>query len=95
KQMAENRKRILVVGFYLASSAKSVDQMGSRMSSFRRFGGRRQGNAEEVETTESRSLPEGIEIIFSEKRVIDHSEMPTWVLQSATEALPSESNTLP
>ncbi|MDR1958020.1 MAG: hypothetical protein LBQ54_03085 [Planctomycetaceae bacterium] len=84
EDLAKEKKRVLVVGFYLVSSAKSISQMGSRMSSRSRQG----RSSEGAETApESRTPLEGIDVRFSEKGVIEHPEMPNWVLRSASEVL--------
>ncbi|MDR1491634.1 MAG: CbiX/SirB N-terminal domain-containing protein [Planctomycetaceae bacterium] len=84
QKLAEKKKRVLIVGFYLVSSAKTIDQAGSRMRSFRR---NRQSESSE-KPAENKSSLDGLDVRFSERGVITHADMPAWVLQTATEALP-------
>ncbi|GHT23984.1 hypothetical protein FACS189419_08590 [Planctomycetales bacterium] len=80
RRLAGEKKRVLVVGFYLVSSAKSIDKIGTMMGqSGRRPGGQEGG--------EKKPPLDGIDVRFSENGVINHPETPQWVLQSAAEAL--------
>jgi hypothetical protein len=95
--LAENRKRILMIGLYLASSAKSIHQRG--------IVGHEECDCEDTEAHASsaqnlhqhqhghaghRHLYEGIEIRFSEKGIIDHPSMLDWVWDAATAAISSK-----
>lgn len=74
EEMAKDKKRVLMVGFYLSSSAKSIHDSGMRM-----------GRGRDAE-----QLPnpyEGIEIKFSEKGIVTHPQTPNWILETATQAL--------
>ncbi len=74
KEFGEQKKRVLVVGLYLASSAKTIHEMGMKLGSRNR---------------ETASDPfEGIEVRFSEKGIIEHPDTPQWVLECAKAALP-------
>ncbi|MDR3234671.1 MAG: CbiX/SirB N-terminal domain-containing protein [Planctomycetaceae bacterium] len=84
KQLAESRKRVLVVGFYLVSSAKTIDRAGTSMG---RRGGGGPGGPGGQEGGERKSPLDGIDVKFSERGVIEHPDTPNWVLQSAKEAL--------
>ena len=83
QELGKNKKRVLIVGFYLASSAKSIHDMGSRMRM-----GRRGPNADSENAAAPPANPyEGIDVRFSEKGVIEHAETPRWVLECAAEAI--------
>ncbi|MDR0326807.1 MAG: hypothetical protein LBI05_00775 [Planctomycetaceae bacterium] len=69
KELAERRKRILMVGLYFVSSAKSIHQRG-------------------ISGMETHY--EDIEVLMSEKGIIDHADMADWVWNAATEALPAK-----
>ncbi|MDR0870924.1 MAG: CbiX/SirB N-terminal domain-containing protein [Planctomycetaceae bacterium] len=78
KSMAKEKKRVLVVGFYLVSSAKSIDKSGTAMGAM----GSRRGTS-----GESKPPLDGIDVRFSEHGVIEHPATAAWVLQSAADAL--------
>ncbi|MDR0521292.1 MAG: hypothetical protein LBH00_05510 [Planctomycetaceae bacterium] len=81
QEMAKNRKRVLVVGFYLVSSAKSITNAGLKT------GARPAGYGTGANTDAPKDPFEGIDVRFSEKGVIDHPYAPQWVLQTASDAL--------
>ncbi|MDR0326740.1 MAG: CbiX/SirB N-terminal domain-containing protein [Planctomycetaceae bacterium] len=81
RELSEQKKRVLVVGVYLATSAKSLNDRSSAMP-----GGMREMPGGPRETS-ARNPLEGIDVRFSEKGVIDHPKMPQWVLQTASEVL--------
>jgi sirohydrochlorin ferrochelatase len=81
RRMSETKKRVLVVGFYLVSSAKTIDKIGTMM------GSQRGGHPGGQEGGERKSPLDGMDVRFSENGVINHPETPNWILQSATEAL--------
>jgi hypothetical protein len=74
QELSEEKKRVLVVGVYLATSVKSLNDRAGAMP-----GGMRE--------TPARNPLEGIDVRFSEKGVIDHPKMPQWVFQTASEVL--------
>jgi hypothetical protein len=81
QRLSEKNKRVLVVGFYLVASAKTIHQWGISST---RFGG-----VYPAENSETPKSPyEGLDVRFSERGIIDHPEMPNWVLQCAVEAIP-------
>lgn len=83
KGMAKERKRVLIIGFYLVSSAKAIDRMGTMLGR-----GRPQSAVGSSPSTEPPKPPfEGIDVRFSEKGVIEHPSMPLWVLKAATDAM--------
>ena len=78
RELSEQKKRVLVVGVYLVTSAKSLNDRSAVMP----------GNPHEPSGGRSASNPlEGIDVCFSDKGVIDHPKMPEWVLNAASDAL--------
>ena len=74
RELSEHKKRVLVVGFYLATSAKTLNERAAAMPDGQR------GQA-------ARNPLEGIDVRFSDKGIIDHPKMPEWILHTADEAL--------
>lgn len=85
RKMAKDRKRVIVIGFYLVSSAKSISRAGERRGPARPAGGT--ANETAGPERERRAPLEGIDVRFSERGVIEHPYVPQWILQSASEAL--------
>lgn len=69
----EHKKRVLVVGLYVSSSAKSINRRAMRIAR---------------STSKDTANPlEGKPVVFSEQGVISHDGVVEWVLDSATAAL--------
>ena len=88
QKLGKDKKRVIVVGFYLVSSAKSIHDAGSRMGRMGMGRGmERENPAAATNTNPSANPYEGIDVLFSEKGVIEHPYTPQWILECATEAL--------
>jgi hypothetical protein len=76
RELSEQKKRVLVVGVYLATSAKTINDRAA---------------AQPVDShshgTASANPLDGIDVRFSEKGLVDHPQTPEWILTTATEAL--------
>jgi hypothetical protein len=71
---AETKKRVIVVGLYVSSSAKSVFESAMRRE------------PEQLRNTVVEAL-EAKDIVFSDKRLVDYDETAQWVLECAENAL--------
>ena len=88
QKLGKEKKKVIMVGFYLVSSAKSIHDSGSRMG--RGMMGMRRGNTDANNSNPPAAAAdpyEGIDVLFSEKGVIEHPYTPQWILECATEAL--------
>ena len=87
QELGKDKKKVIVVGFYLVSSAKSIHDSWSRMG--RMSMGRGMGRENSVATNANPPANpyEGIDVLFSEKGVIEHPYTPQWILECAIEAL--------
>jgi sirohydrochlorin cobaltochelatase len=79
QHFGKEKKRVIVVGCYLATSAKSLSNLAGRMGGAP--SGHGHGGAEQANPLE------GIDVLYSEGTVIDHPNMPQWVLDTAEAAL--------
>ena len=89
EKLSEQKKRILVVNVFVATSAKSLYEQAAALSD--------KSSTPSVTDTHDhghdhghhdiRACLEGIDVRFSEKGVIDHPKTPEWILQTASEAL--------
>lgn len=95
QKLAESKKRVLVVGLYLALSAKSIDSRSAAAGEPQphshdhnhSHGGEAHTHAPEKPAAEQKNPLDGLDVRFSERGIITHPEMPDWILQCAAEAL--------
>jgi hypothetical protein len=73
RELSERKERVLIIGVYLATSAKTLNE--------------RAGAQPANSRTPATNPLEGIDVRFSEKGVIDHPKMPEWILNTGSEAL--------
>jgi hypothetical protein len=78
QELSEQKKRVLAIGVYLATSAKSLNERAAAPRSTR---------SDNSPAPTATNPLEGIDIRFSERGVIDHPKTPEWILNAASEAL--------
>jgi len=71
----EHKKRVLVVGLYVSSSAAKIHQRSAGMK-------RQQATAA--------SLLEGKDVVFSDEAIVAHPELLRWVLKAAEAAVAAD-----
>jgi len=71
---SEKKKRVLVVGLYVSSSAQGVHERAMKHTS-------------DLTQTAFENLLEGTKVIFSKSGVVEYETTANWVLQTATNAL--------
>lgn len=82
EELSSRKKRVLIVELYLASSAKTIHDIGTKMGRDRAAMENPRG-----ESSKTANPFESLDVRFSEKGIAEHPEAASWVLECAREAI--------